>query len=105
MTDFSFISNQHNRSLIANGYMAVSQLELWKWLKKFNPDDPDDPEGGGGFSWSNHPNIDKIGQKMESLPNPPGHSGCSFAITMRHLEFIAKEGLDKYKTAIMSSSA
>ena len=99
MTDFSFISNQHNRSLIANGYMAVSQLELWKWLKKFNP------EEGDGFSWTNHPNIEKIGQKMESLPNPPGHSGCSFAITMRHLEFIAKEGLDKYKTAIMSSSA
>jgi len=37
---------------------------------------------------------------MEELPNSPGHSGSSFAFTMRHLQYIAKHGLDKYKRDI-----
>jgi len=37
---------------------------------------------------------------MEELPNSPGHSGSSFAFTMRHLQYIAKHGLDKYKREI-----
>ena len=37
---------------------------------------------------------------MEELPNSPGHSGASFACTMRHLQYIAKHGLDKYKRDI-----
>jgi len=83
---------------VTNGYMAVSQLELWQWMKEFIP------EEDKGFSWSNHPNINQIAIKMESLSNPPGNSGLSFAITMRHLECIAKKGLDQYKTKVMSSA-
>jgi hypothetical protein len=91
MADFSFISDQHTRSLVSNGYAAVNQLELLEWLKGFTPK----PEEG--FMWSSDPNIYLIGNKMESLPNPPGHSGSSFATTMRHLDYIAKNGLDQYK--------
>jgi hypothetical protein len=88
--DFSFISDEHTRSLVVNGYKAANQLELWQWLKTFDPSDE-------GFSWSKHPNISIIGQKMESLPDAPGHSGASFALTIRHLEYIAKNGMHKYK--------
>ena len=84
MADFSFIRDEHTRRLVSNGYDAVNQLELWSWLKTF------EPNANEGFSWSNHPNINRIIQKMESLPDAPGHSGCSFALTMRHLEYIAK---------------
>ena len=62
-----------------------------------------EPEEGKGFMWSNHPNINNIGIKMESLPNPPGHSGGSFAFTMRHLQYIAKNGIDSYKTSMTSA--
>ena len=89
--DFSFISDSHTRSLVSNGYTAVSQLELWNWMKEYTP------ENDEGFAWSKHPYIYRIMDKMESLPNPPGHSGCSFAVTMRELEYIAKNGIDKYK--------
>jgi len=92
MTDFSFIRDAHTRALVSNGYTAVSQLELLGWLKDFTPN------GNDGFMFSNEPNIYKIIGRMESLPSPPGHSGSSFAITMRHLKYIAKHGLDKYKT-------
>ena len=91
MADFSFIRDEHTRELVSNGYTAISQLELFGWLKDFIPN------GNEGFMFSSDPNIYKIIGRMESLPNPPGHSGCSFAITMRHLEHIAKHGLDKYK--------
>jgi len=36
---------------------------------------------------------------MESCPHPPGHSGCSFAWTMRQLESIAKDGYEDYKNS------
>lgn len=91
MTDFSFISDTHTRRLVSNGYKAVSQLELMGWLKNYTPDTNE------GFMFSKSPNIRKISEKMESLPDAPGHSGPSFADTMRHLEYIAKYGLDEYK--------
>jgi hypothetical protein len=91
MADFSFIRDEHTRRLVVNGYTAVNQLELLSWLKGFTPE-PDE-----GFSWSKDPNIYLIGRKMESLPDPPGHSGSSFSFTMRHLDYIAKNGLDQYK--------
>jgi hypothetical protein len=34
---------------------------------------------------------------MHSLPDSPDHSGSSFAFTMRHLQYIAKNGMEKYK--------
>lgn len=95
--DFSFISDEFTRNIISNGYSAVNQLELWSWLKTY------EPEEGRGFMWSNHPNISNIGNKMESLPNPPGHSGSSFAFTMRHLQYIAKNGIDSYKTSFTNA--
>jgi hypothetical protein len=91
MTDFSFIKDVHMRNTISNGYAAVTLLELWDWLKNYKPDDD------LGFMFSGHPNIYKIADKMESLKNPPGHSGASFGVTMRHLEYIAKKGIETYK--------
>jgi len=91
MTDFSFIRDPYTRRLISNGYTAVNHLELMGWLRNFCPRDSE------GFMWSSHPNIKKICDKMESLPDAPGHSGSSFAITMRHLEYIAKHGIEEYK--------
>lgn len=90
-TNFNFITDSHTRDLVSNGYVAVTELELWDWMRTFTPAQNE------GFMWSSHPNINKIVKKMESLPNPPGHSGSSFAFTMRALEYIAKNGIDSYK--------
>lgn len=89
--DFSFIPDGTTRACISNGYEAMDQLELWDWLKSFEPAENE------GFMWSSDPNVQKIGNKMESLTSSTGHSGMSFAITMRHLHYIAKNGLDSYK--------
>jgi hypothetical protein len=93
--DLSFISDEYTREMIANGHEAVTQLELWPWLSTFHPEH--------GFMYTTHDNIDAISRKMNSLPNPPGHSGSSFGFIMRHLQFMAKHGMNKYKEKITMS--
>jgi hypothetical protein len=88
---FEYITRENERNMIENGYQSVNSLELWDWLSSF------EPEEGKGFTYSNCEEINKIFQKMEELPNSPGHSGASFGITMRKLQFIAKNGLDAFK--------
>lgn len=88
MQDFTFISDDDTRRLVINGYHAVTQLELWDWLKSFEPNE--------GFMWSSHPNISVVMNKMETIDETVGHSGASFGFTMRHLEYIAKNGMEEY---------
>lgn len=96
MQDFSFISDQHTRALVSNGHVAVSQLELWDWLRTF------EPKANEGFMFSSHPNIAVIGNKMHEIDDSIGHSGSSFAYTMRELQFIAQKGIDDYKKLVLS---
>jgi len=75
MENFEFILDPSTRDMMVNGHQAISQLELWSWLRNY------EPEEGRGFMFSSSSNLDRIIEKMESLPNAPGHSGY----TMRHL--------------------
>jgi len=88
MEDFSFLTDDHIRRMVRNGYNAVEELELWSWLKTFEPE-------SGSFMFCNHPNIKLIVNKMEKLPDSPGHSGSSFSFTMKHLKYIAENGIDE----------
>ena len=70
---------------------AITQTELWHWLKNYEPED------GKGFMFSNHPNLDRINNAMKY----GGHSGSSYGWTMRMMEYISKKGwqafVDKQK--------
>ncbi len=78
-------------TLLKNMYDAISRLNLWDWLMNYTP------EEGKGFMFSNSPEITAIGQATEA----DGHSGASFAVCMRQMEFIAKHGwIDYYRTHI-----
>lgn len=94
LRDFSFVLDTEERLRIKNGCDALDKLDLWTWLSEYTPDD------GLGFSLVSHPNMYKISKCMESLPNPPQHSGFSFMSTMRQLRFIAKFGISKYKECV-----
>lgn len=96
MENFEFILDPSTRDMMANGHQAISQLELWSWLRNY------EPEEGRGFMFSSSSNLDRIIEKMESLPNAPGHSGSSFGYTMRHLHFIAQRGMDAYRNEVAS---
>ena len=47
--------------------------ELYEWFINYEPDD------NKGYMWSNHPNINKISNLVDS----DGHSGASFAICLQ----------------------
>ncbi len=77
--------DEHSKMLIKDGINAVTAADMWDWLKTY------EPEKTEGFMFSSHPNLDKIGKNMYD-----GHSGASYGWTMRQLEYIAKNGFDKY---------
>jgi hypothetical protein len=87
---FYFIRDSWERKMLENAYQAISELELWDWLKMYEP-------GERGFMCSDDDNILIISEKMQLLPNPPNHSGSSFGYIMRTMEYIAKTSLDKLK--------
>jgi hypothetical protein len=74
--------------MLTNMYNAITELNLWHWLRTFTPEKKE------GFMWSPAPEISQIGHhpKVDS----DGHSGASFAWCMRHMEVIAKEGWHHY---------
>ena len=82
------------RPSLLNMANAITELNLWNWMKEYNP------EKGCGFMYSNHPNIYKIGGKVDS----DGHSGATFGYSMRCMEMIAKEGFDKFKDSCKEPS-
>ena len=97
-TTFEFIIDRNTRQSIQNGYRTITNLELWDWLRQYQVNETN------GFMFLNSPNLDRIIQYMESQPDSVGHSGGSFGFTMRHLQFIAKNGLDEYKNTYYTNA-
>ena len=84
---FDYVKNNNDRELYINAYKAITMTEMWEFMKK-------DP-GENGYMFSHHPELQIICTKMNELfggyiNNP--HSGCSFACTMRAMQYIAKNG-------------
>jgi hypothetical protein len=72
--------------MFENAYQAISLTEMWDYMKK-------DRES---FMFSSDKEIEIISKKMEDL-GYDGHSGSSFGLTMRHMQFIALHGLEEHK--------
>ena len=91
---FNYVKNRSDRELYINAYQAITQTEMWDFMKE-------DP-GEDGYMFCSHPNMQKIGAKMNELfggyVNNP-HSGCSFACTMRNMQYIARFGELKFKNS------
>ena len=79
---------------------SITRLELWDWFRTERP-----PENQG-YSWWNHPNINKISNNLQddqgNFDNP--HTGASFACSMRNMQVIAKEGFLKWKIQYLKNS-
>jgi hypothetical protein len=75
-----------SRVMLENAYQAISLTELWNYMKK-------DVES---YAFCNDYEINIISKKMLEL-GYDGHSGSSFGITMRNMQFIALYGLGAHK--------
>ena len=67
--------DEHYEKQIQNALAVIKELQLEDFVKNF-----DDEETG--FMWSSDPRVHQIGKKLES----DGHSGASFALTLRECQ-------------------
>jgi hypothetical protein len=67
---------------------AITKNNLWAWVRDYSP-----PEDKGYMFW-NHPNLKLI--ENDDKVAADGHSGCSWACSMRGAECIAKDGWFTY---------
>lgn len=93
--DFILAINEmaiNEKQMLENAILSVNQLNLWEWLREF----------GGSFMFNTEPNVLLIVQKMEEN-GYSGHSGSSFACTMRNMQYIARYGYEAWKTHYLDS--
>jgi hypothetical protein len=90
--EFDFVQSEFQRACLKSAHKAISTCELWKWLRLYIPQDKK------GFMWSTSPELDRINQELWKDPTNDCHSGSSYAMVMRIMEYIAKNGYNKYKS-------
>jgi hypothetical protein len=83
---FDFIPASQ-RIMYTTAFDAITQLELWSFMRNFT---------GESFMFSSDPQVGRIHDRIVQL-GYGGHSGCSFGCTMRAMEYIGKNGLDKFE--------
>ena len=93
--DFSVWPSSMLSRPIYNICEAVTKHDLWGWMRD------EDPPADEGYCWWRHPNIGKI--ESEDAVNGDGHSGCSFACSMRGVQFIAKHGYETWASEVTKS--
>ena len=81
---------------IYNMCNAVTKHNLWEWMRD------EDPPADQGYSWWRHHNLRKI--DSDDAVNNDGHSGCSFACSMRGVQFIAKHGYEAWASEVIGRS-
>ena len=82
------IKDEWSRKMIQDGIKTLNRLEAWYLFRNFIPEEKQ------GFVFNRDESIRNI---MSEINNDyDGHSGSSIAITCRHLEFIAKNGIEQY---------
>lgn len=86
---FEFIHDETERELYKNAHWAITQCELWDWLSSFQVED------ARGFIYSSTSELEMINEKMrEQHEIADLHSGASYGLTMRTMDFIAKHGYE-----------
>lgn len=83
--DFSFINSDFDRPYLADMYQAITEAGAWEEMKS-------DP-GEGGYMFGKQDVSNKITPFMKLADQ---HSGASFAICMRNMQYIAKNGWNNY---------
>ena len=80
ISSYGFNMNQEINDMIN----TTNRLELWEWFQEYEPEK--------GFMWSNHDNIAAISSGLDNN----NHSGASFGICMRQIQFIAQHSWEDW---------
>lgn len=94
--DFSRVPlSDWDKQMIQSAFEAIESVpDGWEFLRTYDP-------GHGGFMFSSPPpKMEEINKAV--LDRYGGHSGASYGMTMRNMEFIAKQGWDAYVARVLS---
>jgi len=89
--EFEFIKNISTREFLKSAHKAISLCELWNWMRIYEPS-PDK-----GFMCSQPPELIRLDKQMWKDPINNNHSGSSYGLIMREMEYIAKNGYNNFK--------
>jgi hypothetical protein len=89
---FEYVEDNWTRDMLINMFKAITITETWDFVSR-------DP-GKGGFMFSDSPDLKRIMEASEKCTPQIGHSGASFALTMRHMQFIANNGITLHEKQI-----
>ena len=87
-TDLGFSTS--DATMLADAYEAVTAADLWEYLARPSTPGPD------GFMLASDIELTAISSRMMFK----GHSGASYAWTLRQMEYIAKGGWEPYANRI-----
>ena len=82
-------------TMLADAYEAVSRADLWDYLARPSTPGPD------GFMLASDFELSAISARMMFK----GHSGASYAWTLRQMEYIAKGGWEAYAARVQAHKA
>lgn len=84
--DFSFL-RPLEAGLFKNAYDAITDENLWDFFKTYEPPN--------GFMFSDAPELRRLDARLE----PMGHSGASYGLSLRAMQYIAKRGWGEFVRA------
>lgn len=87
--DLSFLQ-MHEKNMIQSAYITVSRLNKWDYMRRYNPSIQT------GYMFDRDQTMGEITSAIDNNYNG-GHSGMSMGYTMRRIQYIAKNGFEKFK--------
>ena len=88
--NFEYILNERTKEMITNAWQAITLTKMWHFVAQ----DID------SFMFSKDPQVDIIYEKMEEL-GYKGHSGCSFGVTIRYMQYLVQNGEEGFKKLLI----
>ena len=85
---FHFVSDKQSKDLFISAHCAISSCELWDWLRNNTIK---------SFMFNNSPELTRLQKAMDKDEINGYHSGTSFALVLRQMEFIAKNGYEYFR--------
>ena len=71
--------SDHYEKQVQNALTVIKELQLEEFVKNF--------DGNNGFMWSSDKRVQDIGDRLKD----DGHSGASFALTLRKCQHILRQ--------------
>jgi len=93
LSPFNYLHDHNMRQMFETAYQAITITELWDYMKK----DVDN------YMFNSDGEVRRIYSKIEQLGYTE-HSGSSFGYIMRHMQFIATNGIENHKQMLLQNS-